>query len=147
MSLVAIDAGIALRRFVGGSNADEETALVDYHLRRGDTFIAPQLIAYEVASVLHKEYVRLGIMTVVETARVLGDMLAFVSFRDDSMLWVRGIEIAGLTKQRNAYDAQYLALAEREDTSFWTADKEFYDAAHRQFPQIQWIANFSTTVE
>ena len=55
MSLVVIDAGIALRRFVGGSNADEVIALVDYHLRHGDTFIAPQLIAYEVASVLHED--------------------------------------------------------------------------------------------
>ena len=63
------------------------------------------------------------------------------------MLWVRGIEIAGLTKQRNAYDAQYLALAEREDTSFWTADKEFYDAAYHKFPQIHWIADFSATAQ
>ncbi len=56
MSVIVIDAGIALRRFVGGSNADEVATLINHHLRQGDTFIAPQLIAYEVTSVLHKEY-------------------------------------------------------------------------------------------
>jgi len=145
MSVIVIDAGITLRRFVGGSNADEVVTLINHRLRQGDTFIAPQLIAYEVTSVLHKAYVRTGMMRVTSVARVLSDLLVLVTFRDDPLLWVRGVEIAGLTKQRNAYDAQCLALAEREKTLLWTADKEFYDAAHSQFSQIQWIANFSTT--
>ena len=144
MSAIVIDAGIVLRYFVGGSNATEAVALVNDYLRHGDTFIAPKLIVYEVASVLHKEFVRAGTLTVADVSRILTDLIMLVVFHDDIALWVRGVEIAHLTNQLNAYDAQYLALAERDDTLFWAVDKTFYDDAHTQFPQIRWLAHFST---
>lgn len=52
---------------------------------------------------------------------------------------------ASLARQKLAYDAQYVALAQQLECDFWTADKEFYDEAHAEFPQVRWIGIYQTT--
>jgi predicted nucleic acid-binding protein len=60
----------------------------------------------------------------------------------DHALTERAIDIAASTRQKAAYDAHYLALAEREGTDFWTADRPFFAATHGQFPQVRWVGAY-----
>jgi predicted nucleic acid-binding protein len=40
-----------------------------------------------------------------------------------------------------AYDAQYLAVAERHQADFWTADERLFNALNGKFPHIDWLGN------
>jgi predicted nucleic acid-binding protein len=46
-----------------------------------------------------------------------------------------------------AYDAQYLALAERLACDFWTADERLFNAASQQLPYVKWVGNLSSPPE
>jgi predicted nucleic acid-binding protein len=55
---------------------------------------------------------------------------------------LRAFEIAHQYGQR-AYDSMYVALAERKRITFWTGDERLYNAFHRDFPFVSWIANYT----
>jgi predicted nucleic acid-binding protein len=40
-----------------------------------------------------------------------------------------------------AYDEQYLAVAERYQSDFWTADERMFNAVSGKFPSIYWLGN------
>ena len=46
---------------------------------------------------------------------------------EDERLCLRALELAGMLAQSKAYDALYLATAEKMDTEFWTADRRLYN--------------------
>jgi len=39
------------------------------------------------------------------------------------------------------HDSQYLALAERLECEFWTADERLFNAIVRDFSWIRWLGN------
>ena len=57
----------------------------------------------------------------------------------DEGLLRRGYELATAYNRPTAYDAQYLALAERLDCTFWTADERLFNAVKDQFTDIRWL--------
>jgi predicted nucleic acid-binding protein len=57
---------------------------------------------------------------------------------DDGLL-LRAYELAEKFAQPSAYDAQYLALAERLACEFWTADERLFNSVRSQFPSIRWL--------
>jgi predicted nucleic acid-binding protein len=61
---------------------------------------------------------------------------------DDALL-KRGYELATRYDRPTAYDAQYLALAERLSCDFWTADERMFNAIKEKFPTIRWLGNWS----
>ena len=55
----------------------------------------------------------------------------------------RAIQIANLAGEQHAYDAQFLALAERLQCDLWTADEDFRRAMHRNsFTQVKTISAY-----
>ena len=38
-----------------------------------------------------------------------------------------------------AYDTQYLAVAEREGCEFWTTDSRLYNSVHHTLPWVQLV--------
>jgi predicted nucleic acid-binding protein len=97
---------------------------------------------YEVASVLRRK-TRDGEITDAAAKLALRDILRIVTLVPfDYALTERAIDIAASTRQKAAYDAHYLALAEREGADFWTADQPFFTAAHGQFPQVRWVGAY-----
>jgi predicted nucleic acid-binding protein len=40
------------------------------------------------------------------------------------------------------YDCAYIALAEKEECSFYTGDKKLFNAAKVRLPMVQWIGNY-----
>ena len=65
-----------------------------------------------------------------------------VKFFDDNALLQSAYEIAAQFNLPRAYDAQYLALAERLNRDFWTADETLYNSIHSRFNRIQWLGDF-----
>ena len=42
----------------------------------------------------------------------------------------------------STYDCAYIALAEKEECSFYTGDKKLFNAAKVHLPKVQWIGNY-----
>jgi predicted nucleic acid-binding protein len=56
----------------------------------------------------------------------------------------RGYELAEEFNRPTAYDAQYLALAERLSCDFWTADERMSNAVSGKFLSIRWLGNWKS---
>jgi predicted nucleic acid-binding protein len=82
---------------------------------------APLLTQYEVASALRRRRVRDGL-----SAEDASEALAIIDALDVTFDLTpnsgRAVEIAVELERHSAYDAAYLALAERLDTEVWTLD-------------------------
>jgi predicted nucleic acid-binding protein len=63
----------------------------------------------------------------------------------DVALLRRAYELATQFNRPTAYDSQYLAVAERLNCEFWTADQRLFNAAHEQLPWVKWVGNFNVS--
>ncbi len=57
---------------------------------------------------------------------------------EDSALCLRALELAGMLGQSKAYDAFYLATAEKMEGEFWTADERLHNRC-RQDLGLDWV--------
>jgi predicted nucleic acid-binding protein len=57
---------------------------------------------------------------------------------EDKALCLRALELAGMLGQSKAYDAFYLAVAEKMETDFWTADQRLYNRCRNDLG-LEWI--------
>jgi predicted nucleic acid-binding protein len=59
---------------------------------------------------------------------------------DDALLR-RGFALATQFNRPTAYDAQYLAVAERLGYDFWTADERLYNVVNTQLSWVGWLGS------
>ncbi len=57
---------------------------------------------------------------------------------EDEELSLRALELAGKLGQSKAYDAFYLALAEKLVAEFWTADERLYNRSQKDL-KLSWV--------
>lgn len=82
-------------------------------------------------------------MTSEEGLRARNILLSYpVRLHFDDSLLKRGYELATEYNRPTAYDAQYLALAERLACDFWTADERMFNAVQDRFSSIRWLGNW-----
>lgn len=90
------------------------------------SIIAPTLLYYEVTNVLFR-YQRYGVLSKHTANSALSAALALpIQLFEDPELHIRAIEIADEYNLNAAYDAHYLALAERYEAELWTTDEKFF---------------------
>jgi predicted nucleic acid-binding protein len=107
--------------------------------QEGVEFAAPTLIRYELVAVTRK-WVHRGLATPEAAQIILNTLLAYpITLFFDPALLQRGYELATMYNRPTAYDAQYLAVAERLSCDFWTADERLYNAVKDHFVHIHWI--------
>jgi len=100
---------------------------------------APVLFHYELAAVLRKHVYRGTLAKPIATQWLEMLTRRSITLIYDTPLIRRAHEIATQLNQPTAYDSQYLALAERLDCEFWTADKRLYNTAQPHFAWVHWI--------
>ena len=122
MSLV-IDASVALKLLIAEKDSDAAHRLV----ASGDTLHAPRLMVSEIGSALWRK-ARLG---EIERNRVGALMAATaampVRWHADEILGADAVRLA-LALDRPVCDCVYLALAQRVDAAFVTADAQLVNA-------------------
>ena len=129
--LVEADSGRAVQRWETWLNASQ-------------TICAPQLLTYEVASVLRLRVWR-KLLTRQEAARAFQDFLALdIAITDPPGLGMRALEIAHQFNRPNAYDSHFLALAETLDCELWTADERLYNAVKGELAWVRWLGAWET---
>jgi predicted nucleic acid-binding protein len=140
---VVIDASLAVKWLVEEEDSDKAHALLESWVAQDVTRIAPFLMPFEVANVLHRRILR-GEFSISEGAlmmtRLLGSRL---QFHQSPNLHVRAIELASRFNQGAVYDAHYVALAEEFGCDLWTADRRFHRIVGPTIENLHWIGEYS----
>ena len=126
-SILCLDAGIVLR-FVAYPDDQRIQEGWESWQQQNIKLYAPGLLYYEVTNVLYR-YQRQGWMTEETIEAALAAALALpIELVNDSTLHLRARALANQLRLPAAYDAHYLALAERLEASLWTMDKRLYNS-------------------
>ncbi|MGH3825387.1 MAG: type II toxin-antitoxin system VapC family toxin [Pseudonocardiaceae bacterium] len=101
--------------------------------------IAPSLLHYEVANALHQQQ-RSGLVSPELAARQLDRCLRLpIELHGDARLHSRALEIAHEHQLQAAYDAHYVALAERFRVPLWTCDRRLAKELGEGPPEVHLV--------
>jgi predicted nucleic acid-binding protein len=96
----------------------------------------PTLLPYEVANVLYR-YQRLGVLSASSARLTLRAALALpVELHSEEPLHEAALAVAERFSLPAAYDAHYLALAQRLGGEFWTADARLVRTVQGELPWV-----------
>lgn len=137
-----VDASVVMAALLPG----EPTRLAAHRILEQFTegvleLVAPSLLLYEVANSLLKAERK----PERHVSRTITDALVEeLNTLGIPMLPVSMDEIIAAARRYNcwAYDASYVALAEREKSLLITADRRLYNSIRRGFPHIRWVEDF-----
>lgn len=128
-SAIVIDASLAVQPLVNLPASSIVQGLLRDWLQAGRRLLAPSLLIPEVLSTLRR-YVRAGYLAATGADRAVEDLFSlhieYVS--PDVALCQSALRWAARLDQVRAYDALYVALAEREGAELWSADERLVRA-------------------
>ena len=111
----------------------------DRLVRAEHDLVAPTLFRYEVANALHQQQ-RAGAISASMAADGLQRILRLpIDLHGDVDLHVRALEIAHEHQLPAAYDAHYVALAERFRVPLWTCDRRLAAALSDGLPEVHLV--------
>ena len=128
-----IDASVLLALVLREPHAEAVSELLDRWDAEGVQLHAPLLTQYEVASALTRRRVRDG-LSAEDASEALAIIEALDVTFDLTPNNVRAVEIAVELERHSAYDAAYLALAERLSAEVWTLDGPLVRNARGRHP-------------
>ncbi|HZU66802.1 MAG TPA: type II toxin-antitoxin system VapC family toxin [Ktedonobacteraceae bacterium] len=143
---VVVDTSIAIKWVLDEPDSSLALALLFKWIDEGTEIRAPALLAYEVANVLYQR-VRKGELSAERAKKGLEDVLLIeleLNLDDFLNLGKRAIELAHLYSLPAAYDPHYLALAEREQCDYWTADTRLWNAIGGKLPWVRRLADYKS---
>lgn len=128
--VVVVDSSVALGLLLDLPYSERCAALFEAWKRAYRRVYAPLLWEYEVVSTLRKA-VALRAITPARAIQALDQVprLGVTRVAPDPDLNRAALDWARRLGQSVAYDAQYLALAERLDAELWTADRRLASGA------------------
>ncbi len=128
--VVVVDASLALKWVLSEPNSSAAiNLLVKWNAEKMEVK-APALFAYEATNILYRQAVT-GKLTYEEAKKLftklfaIGIVLDFSHHKDTS---IQAMEFSHRFGLPAAYDTHYLALAEREQCEYWTADTRLWNA-------------------
>jgi predicted nucleic acid-binding protein len=142
-SWVVADSGIFLSAILAEEHTAKARSLMRLWRRQNIQIAAPTLLHYELVGVMRKQVHRKKLTS--EQAIKRRDLLLArqVELFFDTALVARAYEFATQFNQPTAYDTQYLAVAERLNCEFWTADERLYNAVRQELSWVKWLGNFT----
>lgn len=143
-NIVVVDTSVVIKWMIDEPDSATAVALVIKWFNEGTRIVAPALLAYEVANVLHQR-VRQGNITIEEAERTLIYLLEealILEFSQSAALSIRAMQLARLYSLPAAYDPHFLALAEREQCDYWTADARLLNAIGGKLPWLRRLSDY-----
>jgi predicted nucleic acid-binding protein len=138
---VVVDPSIVVQWVVEEDKSEDARALLEQWLEEGIQPVAPSWLTCELSNILYKKVLR-GELSLADALDAYDDALPFIQvLAEDPRDGKRALSIAQETHQQQAYDAQYLALAERLGSEYWTDDRRFVIAASGAFPQVKQLGS------
>jgi len=135
-SWVCVDANLVIR-LIADPNDEAVLRLWERWDAEGRQVAAPALLFYEVTNALYR-YQKMGLMGPSSVRLALQAALSLpLHLHQDAGLHRRALDLAERFSLPAAYDAHYLALAERLDAEFWTADRRLAQAVQEEMPWVR----------
>lgn len=137
---VVVDANIALKWIFNEEDSHIALALLRDWSKQRIVVQAPVLLTYEVTNILYQKK-RRGLISIERVKDAQRELLLLgleFDFPQDHTLSRRAVELAHKYDLPATYDTHYLALAEREDCEFWTADTRMWRTVQGKLP---WVRN------
>ena len=138
---VIVDSGLVLATVLPETYTDAAQSRLATWIHEGVSLHAPTLFHYELAAVIRKKVYQKQMAVEDADAALSGLLTLTVQLHFDRDLVQRGYELASLYERPTAYDAQYLALAERLGCELWTADKKLFNSLRDKLASVMWIGN------
>jgi predicted nucleic acid-binding protein len=135
---VILDASALLAAFFPDEAQARALALLREHAADRERLKAPMLIMYETANAVWQAE-RRGRISTVQSNEIL-QAAAKLDIELHKMDWSESLPMARQF-ERSAYDAAYLALAQRLGENLVTADERLYNAVHRKLKWVVWLGN------
>ena len=137
---VVLDASIAFKWVIEEDHTDESRAMLVQWRGNRTRMLAPSLIMSEITNALYQR-IRRGELTLNETMQLLYavQISGIEILGYDPSIHTRALELAHQFNLRAAYDAHYLALAERVGCDLWTADERLWNSVRAAFGWVRWI--------
>ena len=137
---ICLDASLLVKMLIG---SDEEVAPLwaqwDAWEAAGKRFAAPTLLSYEVTSALYR-YQYTNRLTAETTQQLVMAALSFpIHLIGDRELHRLALNFATHYALPAAYDAHYLALAQRLNAELWTLDRRLHNTLGEVLP---WLRTF-----
>jgi predicted nucleic acid-binding protein len=130
-SYAVLDSGILLATVQTETYTEQAKVLFTRLTQEQTQIVAPTLLSYELVAVTRK-------LATPEQAKLALKTLLYYPLTTivDAALLQRAYELATQFDRLTAYDAQYLAVAERYHCDFWTADERLFNAVTASLPNI-----------
>lgn len=145
---IVIDANLILGAAIPQPYSSLIIAKLSEWRQDGEHLIAPNLLEYEVTAALQRA-ITMGLLDRKKAETILGVILSLgidliYPSRETHLDALRWAERIGQSK---TCDAQYLALASRENAPLWTADRRLYNAARQAgLDWIHWVGDADAMV-
>ena len=139
-----VDANI----FIAFALADEPlfsqaNLLLSHWQATKEPLVASRLFRSEITAVVRKVVYQQRI-TPAQGRVMLVNLLAYpVEFHDDDDLLKEAYDLAVRFNRPRAYDTQYMALADRLDCEFWTADERLVNSTQGEFNRLHWLGSWT----
>jgi predicted nucleic acid-binding protein len=137
-----VDASVLAEWALAEPRADTARALYDDCTERAERIIAPPLLPFELANIVRQRMVRTG-LSLPAARGLLGELLAFpVSLVQIPGLYDRALSLPEAHGPPAAYDAHYLAPAERYACTLWTDDQRLLRLVGGTLPFVSPIGDY-----
>jgi predicted nucleic acid-binding protein len=139
MSYWVIDANIAVRTALELNTSETLERFWEHLARDQITPCAPRLWMSETTSAIRSLLAQKVITTndAEQALRTIHNLHVEI-IDEDEELCLRALELAGKLGQSKAYDAIYLALAEKLAADFWTADEKLANRGIKDL-KLPWV--------
>lgn len=136
--MICLDASVVGKLICPDEEAFQVLEKYEKARTAGKRFLSPALLPYEVASLLRKKRLK----KILSGAESLGAIHLFrgleielTHFEDIMERVLTLCEAFG--SFLTVYDASYLAVAEKEKATLWTADRDFFRTISVSFPDVE----------
>jgi predicted nucleic acid-binding protein len=139
---IVIDASVALKWYLADEEHSQKAlSLLDKYISNELDILAPSLLEYEVINglVIAKKRGR------IQEDKILMAVDGFISLelklKNLSLYYPKVIHYCKVSN-RSAYDASYLALADKEKIPLITADKGLFNVVKKDLKGVIWLGDF-----
>lgn len=143
MEKIVIDASVALKwQFIDEQDTEFASTILSDFVKNKIKLLAPSIFSYEIVS---------AILVAFSKGRISEDK-GMKAINYNLNLGIELIDFYPLIQQTfsisktyriSAYDSSYIALAQKEECSFYTGDKRLFNSLRGKIESIKWIGDYS----
>ena len=137
---VVVDASVAFKWIFPEEHSGEARSLLNQWINNHTTILVPAWFMFEIVNILYK-HIRRNALTLQAAFLLIEEMqnIGIQIPEYDQGLHNRALELTIEFRLNAAYDAHYMALAERMNCDLWTADERLWNSVRTALGWVRWI--------